>query len=121
MKIRIKENSVRLRLTKIEVKSFLDFKEFSQTTHFGNTIFQYSLKVSHDCDGLNATFTDNEICVYISPEWAEKWKADNEVGFSKTIQIGGHILTLKVEKDFVCLDETDEDQSDNYPNPRLIN
>jgi hypothetical protein len=22
-----------------------------------------------------------------------------------------------VEKDFVCLDHTDEDQSDNYPNP----
>jgi hypothetical protein len=26
-------------------------------------------------------------------------------------------LYLLVEKDFVCLDETSEDQSDNYENP----
>jgi len=26
-------------------------------------------------------------------------------------------LHLLVEKDFVCLDEVNEDQSDNYPNP----
>jgi len=26
-------------------------------------------------------------------------------------------LHLLVEKDFVCLDEVAEDQSDNYPNP----
>jgi hypothetical protein len=25
-----------------------------------------------------------------------------------------------LEKDFVCLDDTDEDQSDNYENPKAI-
>ena len=29
----------------------------------------------------------------------------------------GKELFLLVEKDFVCLDNTFEDQSDNYPNP----
>jgi hypothetical protein len=29
----------------------------------------------------------------------------------------GQSLKLLLEKDFVCLDHTDEDQSDNYPNP----
>jgi hypothetical protein len=29
-------------------------------------------------------------------------------------------LFLLVEKDFVCLDNTVEDQSDNYPNPNAV-
>jgi hypothetical protein len=31
----------------------------------------------------------------------------------------GKELFLLLEKDFVCLDETIEDQSDNYPNPLM--
>ncbi len=30
-------------------------------------------------------------------------------------------LSVLVGKDFTCLDNTIEDQSDNYPNPRLKN
>ena len=26
-------------------------------------------------------------------------------------------VSILLEKDFACLDNTDEDQSDNYPNP----
>jgi hypothetical protein len=29
-------------------------------------------------------------------------------------------LFLLIEKDFVCLDNTFEDQSDNYPNPNAV-
>jgi hypothetical protein len=29
-------------------------------------------------------------------------------------------LQLLVEKDFTCLDNVDEDQSDNYPNPLAL-
>lgn len=28
-------------------------------------------------------------------------------------------VNLLIEKDFVCIDNTTEDQSDNYPNPSL--
>ena len=46
----------------------------------------------------------------------------NKVGFSHIFVLNsGTKLKLLVEKDFVCMDETVEDQSDNYPNPKAIN
>lgn len=43
-----------------------------------------------------------------------------KVGFYHTQTLDdGQKLNLTLEKDFVCLDERSEDQSDNYPNPRL--
>ena len=46
------------------------------------------------------------------------WANSDRVGLQHTIVMeNGKELFLLVEKDFVCLDETIEDQSDNYPNP----
>ena len=41
-----------------------------------------------------------------------------QAGFENNMDFGdGKQLFLLIEKDFVCLDETIEDQSDNYENP----
>jgi hypothetical protein len=56
------------------------------------------------------------------PEWqAQQWTDSDEVGFQH-IQLlpDGTELFLLVEKDFVCLDNTFEDQSDNYANPNAV-
>tara|TARA_R110000744_G_scaffold106313_4_gene202629 strand:- start:1192 stop:1383 length:192 start_codon:yes stop_codon:yes gene_type:complete len=46
------------------------------------------------------------------------WANSDRVGLQHTnLMENGKELFLLVEKDFVCLDETIEDQSDNYPNP----
>jgi hypothetical protein len=46
------------------------------------------------------------------------WYDSNQVGFERDMEVApGVILKLLLEKDFACLDDTDEDQSDNYPNP----
>lgn len=39
-----------------------------------------------------------------------------QVGFADN----SGIISLLVEKDFTCLDNVDEDQSDNFPNPVAI-
>ena len=45
----------------------------------------------------------------------------NKVGFSHIFVLNsGTQLNLLVEKDFVCMDETVENQSDNYPNPKVL-
>jgi hypothetical protein len=43
----------------------------------------------------------------------KEWEDTDKVGFEET---AGTIYLL-VEKDFKCLDNVAEDQSDNYPNP----
>jgi hypothetical protein len=43
------------------------------------------------------------------------------IGFDNTIDMdNGRKLFLLIEKDFVCLDHTLEDQSDNYENPGKV-
>lgn len=120
MKIRIRENSIRLRLTKPEVEEFCKTKSFSQNTPFGNATFTYTLQSKEEDNGLSAAYLNHEIIVFIPLADVEKWKNDAQVGFTNTFDTGNGIeLSLKVEKDFVCLDETEEDQSENYPNPKL--
>jgi len=119
MKIRIKENSIRLRLTKSEVEQFLIDGQFSQTCKIGTNIFSYTLKSSEEVEDLMATFDKNNITVFMPNSYLPQWKAADKVGFTNSVVMEDKVtLSLKVEKDFVCLDDTDEDQSDNYPNPR---
>ena len=119
MKIRIKENSIRLRLTRSEVAQFLRDGYYSQTCTIGSSLFSYTLKSSAEADNLCAHFKNGEITVLMPSTWLLQWADEAKVGFSGSISVeDGKVLLIKVEKDFVCLDDTDEDQSDNYPNPK---
>lgn len=119
MKIRIKGNSIRYRLTKTEVETFCETGLYKETTPFGNSVFAYTLKAKKGIDILEASFEENTITLYLSDEERPGWATSNRVGFSSTMDLpDGKQLSLLLEKDFVCLDETIEDQSDNYPNPK---
>lgn len=121
MKIRIKDNSVRLRLTKTEVTEFIEQGQLVSTTAFGANTLTYGLVKDDTNSSLSAVIEGTDIRVYIATKLVELWKSVDQVGFSELMDLGnGQQLAIKVEKDFVCLDETEEDQSDNYPNPRNI-
>jgi hypothetical protein len=48
----------------------------------------------------------------------KEWPENNIIGFNANMPLTGKdSLYLLLEKDFICLDETTEDQSDNYENP----
>ena len=119
MKIRIRGNSIRFRLTKTEVEIFSEQGVYSEETKFNGKNFRYSLLASDKGENLMATFIDDTICFYVPKDFATSWAGNAEVGI-RHLQIldDGTELFLLLEKDFVCLDETFEDQSDNYPNPR---
>ncbi len=68
---------------------------------------------------MYARFEQQEICIYMPAAWQKSWYESDRVGFNQHLKNpDGSSLYLLVEKDFVCLDETVEDQSDNYPNPK---
>jgi hypothetical protein len=51
---------------------------------------------------------------------ASNWDANDKVGFENTVSLkNGKTLHLLLEKDFTCLDDRGEDESDNYPNPKM--
>ena len=118
MKIRIKGNSIRYRLTKTEVETFCKDGFYEETTDFGNELFTYQLKAGMGISSLGASFENNTIILYLPDEERATWATSDRVGYANTMDLThGKQLSLLVEKDFVCLDETIEDQSDNYPNP----
>lgn len=118
MKIRIKGNAVRYRLTKTDVKIFCETGHFEEKTQFGNKAFTYELRAKAGLDHLDANFNGDTITMYLPEKERERWGSSEQVGFQYTISLeSGAELSLLLEKDFACLDETIEDQSDNYPNP----
>jgi hypothetical protein len=118
MKIRIKGNSIRLRLTQTEVANFAKTGYLEEHTEFGNATFTYALANVAEVLTLSAKMEGAKITMQVPPDLAKNWTSTNEIGFQhKQPLSNGKELFLLVEKDFVCLDNTFEDQSDNYPNP----
>ncbi|TMM56682.1 hypothetical protein FEE95_09265 [Maribacter algarum] len=120
MKIRIRGNSIRYRLTKSEVETFCNTGRLEETTDFGNTIFTYALEAKEGIDTLAAQFRDQTITLFLETGMSKIWFESNQIGFSRSVRgLNGSELKLLIEKDFVCMDEREEDQSDNYPNPKM--
>lgn len=122
MKIRIKGNSVRYRLSQTDVRTLADTGRVTESTQFGpadGQVFHYALEARESlADGLEATFADGCITLYLPADAARAWPSEERVGFENQVVVSpGVLLHLLIEKDFTCLDEVAEDQSDNYPNP----
>lgn len=115
MKIRIKGNSLRYRLTRTDVERFAQEGYLEETTDFGPARLTYALQ-NTAAGQLWAYYEHHTITLYM-PDWMRKeWTTTDTVGFESTESD----LHLLIEKDFKCLDNVAEDQSDNYPNPLAV-
>ncbi len=120
MKIRIKGNSLRYRLTQPEVQRFSETGSVEERVNFGSLTLTYALRRTEAAE-LSATFKDNAITLYLPATLVDEWVQTDKVGFDHRMPLGGteESLYLLVEKDYTCLDNVKEDQSDHYPNPLL--
>lgn len=118
MKLRIKANSVRIRLTKTEVSKLTNEGYLQETTVLPGQSFVYALKSDENVTTLTIVFEDNLLTMIVPKSFTTNWYNNDIVGLDAWIQVNENKkLYLLLEKDFVCLDETTEDQSDNYENP----
>ncbi|HMS43503.1 MAG TPA: hypothetical protein PKE69_24955 [Pyrinomonadaceae bacterium] len=115
MKLRIRENSVRLRLTQSEVAEFGENGLIENKTDFGETVFIYAFKSSDLIENLQANFESGRIEIVVPKAVAENWINTQEVGISGEFEK----LKILIEKDFVCLSVREgEDESDAFPHPK---
>jgi len=118
MKLRIKANSLRIRLTRSEVEKLANTGYLEEQTLFANNSFVYALQSVDEGNELSAAMDNNKITMFVPKHLIEGWPENNIVGFNANMPLAeNNSLYLLLEKDFVCLDETTEDQSDNYDNP----
>jgi hypothetical protein len=116
MKLRIKGNSLRYRLTKSDIAQLQMDGFVKETVEFLNTMLTYVLQVA-STQYLSADYNQNVVTVYMPRKMMAKLAETEEVGFEGD----SGKLHILVEKDFVCIDNVVEDQSDNYPNPMVLN
>lgn len=114
MKIRIKGNTLRLRLTQSEVEKLANEGSIKESTEFLHKTLSYSI-ISADLEKLEANFDGEQISIFIPKDKAIALFETKKVGFEDH---SGPVAIL-IEKDFACIDNTTEDQSDNYPNPKI--
>jgi len=120
MKLRIKGDSLRLRLTRPEVEQLGTAGAVEDRIHFaGGKVLMYRLKRDAEAVQLVASFADGVIEVRVPEAAARQWCGTDQVALDGTQSNGGTSLRILVEKDFACLKpREDEDESDNFPNPQ---
>jgi hypothetical protein len=121
MKLRIRRNSIRLRLTKSEVEHLGDTGNVEDAVVFGAATpgFRYELRTASDYDTTRAKFDENCLSISIPSEEARSWIDSEQIGIEAMQPIGDNkFLRILVEKDFACLTErVGEDDTDAFPNP----
>jgi hypothetical protein len=121
MKLRIKGNSLRLRVSRSEVARLLEGERVEETIHFAPQAIAkltYALERDMSAVALTVRYTDDDITVSIPAEQAIRWCLTNQVGIVESISLGTMgSLDLLIEKDFACLDRSDEDNDDTFANP----
>ena len=112
MKLRIRGNSLRLRLSQKEVAQLGEQGRVEDAISFGPSKLTYVLTTS-DVEHVGAVYEDHRIVVTLPKERAEKWTSSDDVGIESRGEV--HIL---VEKDWSCLKPREgEDDSDAFPHP----
>ena len=120
MKLRIRDNSIRVRLMRGEVDTLRDQGLVTAVTGFpGGRTFRYSVESSPASVNPAAFFSDNQIIVRLPERVVLAWANSEQVSMAgEQVLDDGEKLRILVEKDFVCLTgREDEDESDMFPHP----
>ena len=124
MKIRMKGNSLRLRVGRSELARFLEGGIIEETIRLGvspEASFTYSLELASP--GSTATrvrYAPCDLAIVVTPAQAALWRRGDQVGIYTHVDVGtAKALEVVVEKDFACLDGSDSDNVDTFANPGL--
>ena len=120
MKLRIRDNSVRLRLTRSEVNALRKDGLVSSKIEFpGSREFNYVVESSPASVNPGAFLSDNVLTVRLPETTVLAWAASEQVTIDgEQLLDDGQRLSILVEKDFVCLvPREDEDDAEMFENP----
>lgn len=120
MKIRIRGNTLRLRLTQTELDLFAKDGIVKDTTKFNNEhMLVYTLEKTTDTH-LSSIFENNSIRTFFPQSRIFEWTKTDLVGIDNGTVLPENLYIL-VEKDFQCLKpRSSEEDEDGFPNPMAI-
>lgn len=123
MKLRIRANSLRLRLQRREVQALANDGKIEEAIRFdASHSLTYVLESIDGIESMLALMDDATIRVRVPRELVRRWAFSDEIGMKGEQALStGERLHLLVEKDLQCLKPRTsgqfEDDSDAYSNP----
>lgn len=122
MKLRIRGNSLRPRLTKSEVAEIGAGGAGEETVEFGGEPAQhfiYALVPADNVETPTAVFDGGRITVFVPKRQAGDWARTNQIGIEAEKMIDdAKMLRILIEKDFSCLEpRTGEEDADTFGHP----
>jgi hypothetical protein len=120
MKLRIRDNSIRLRLTRTEVDTVsAEGLVKSRVSMAGGGGLAYVLESSAKVAKASARFSGDALTVLLPESEVKQWASTEQVSIAADEMLDDDdVLQILVEKDFSCLAPREgEDESDMFPNP----
>jgi len=118
MKLRIRGNSIRLRLTESEVARLATDGRVESVTSFGIAELKYSVASSSTGGRVEGDLQNNEITVTIPSDTIADWANSERVGIESRQSVRDGELHILIEKDFACLKlRAGEEDEDTFTNP----
>lgn len=119
MKLRIRGNSIRFRVSQSELRQIAEQGFAEDAVTFGpEQTLRYRVEVVPG-GRLAAAFSGSRLRLTVPSDRVQRWSGGDEVAIAGEQAIGGgQTLKILLEKDFHCLaPRAGEDESDLFPNP----
>jgi|GEM_PF-86487 hypothetical protein len=121
VKLRLQFNSIRFRLKRSEVAQFVLTGKVEENIISGGgdaQTFVYRLESTAKVSSPTATMKPGAIIVQVPPDTARTWASTDQISIEGEQPVDDQTsLRILVEKDFACIDGTDEQNADTFPNP----
>ncbi len=117
MKLRIRENTLRIRITQTELENLGKGTLVESAIHFPNgTLLSYGLQATEN-ESTTIQFVENNIQISLGSLDVETMLDDKIVGIQSMHALESGTLDLLIEKDFNCLHKRGIEDADTFPNP----
>ncbi|CAN5905175.1 hypothetical protein BH24BAC1_BH24BAC1_31440 [soil metagenome] len=122
MKLRIKGNTLRLRLTQTELDQLGRGETVREEIPFPQATLTYAVRPDATLSSMAVQYQGHEVLVRLPEYQVREWVDTDLVGLEETLEVGnGKTLYLLLEKDFQCLHKRpNEEESDQFANPAAI-
>jgi len=116
MKLRIKGNTIRFRLTQTEIETVAAGAVEDSTQFPGGNSLIYKIQTG---DSFATEFSRGIVLITVPTQVVNAWATSDKVSIENSIALdNGSQLEISLEKDFKCLTvRPKEDETDMYPNP----
>jgi len=122
MKLRIKGNSLRFRLTRPELDRLVSTGRIDETLWLGaaaDARQTYALLHNSTASAVTLRYNPPEIAVILPTAEILRWQSTSQIGIYATGSLGPRDpLEITIEKDFACLDSSVPSDPGAFPNPR---